>query len=255
MFPRQTKLVNNCLTSFVQNFCLITGRILLISSRKLFVPALKMAASQNYKDTLANWLLREIEACGSGEKLAARIGGLSGQYLRNLSQKKYVKELDREIVALFAAYRGETTQQTEAWLNSADGAAAKLGARISRDSIFAIDDLYELAQIQSWLTDRQRQLVARQERATYFLSNTQADVRRHIQHNLQEVAATTELSRDRLTQIVAGDPPLFHEIGLLAKYFSPIGDTEELLRIFPEVKAKPTPGKRTAKRSHAKIPQ
>jgi hypothetical protein len=214
-----------------------------------------MAASQTYKDNLANWLLNEIAAIGSGEKLAARIGGLSGQYLRNLSRRKYVKELDRDVVALFAAYRGETTDQTIAWLNSNEAAhpqSKKAPTAVSRDNIFAIDDLYELAQIQSWLNDRQRQLVARQERATYFLSNTQSDVRRHIQHNLVEVATTTEITRDRLTQIVRGDPPLFHEIGLLAKYFSPIGDTEELFRIFPEATARPTPDKKTAKRGYAK---
>lgn len=212
-----------------------------------------MAASQSYKETLANWILKEIEAVGSGEKLAARLGGLSGQYLRNLARKRQVKELDPEIVAIFAAYRGETIQQTKAWLNGA-GEPIPQGRKISQDEILGIDDLYELLEIQGWIHDRQRQLVARQERATYFLQNSKADVRRHIQQNLSLVATTSEIPRDRLTRIAAGDPPKLHEVGLLAKYFSPIGDTEELLRIFPEAKTKPQLQRKTASRDREKSP-
>jgi hypothetical protein len=209
-----------------------------------------MPASQQYKDTLAHWLLAESDRWGSAEKFAARLRhpqipekGVSGQYLRNLARGKFRKDLDDDLVVMFADYRKESLAQTKAWLNGGALEPKKGDRAIAQSDIEAINDIHKLLEIQRWALDRQQQLIAQMEQNTYCQVNSASDLREHLQQHLTLISNRSEIPKDRLSAIASGANPELGEIAMLAKYFSPIGHTDQLLKLFPEV---------TEKRQHRK---
>lgn len=212
-----------------------------------------MPASQTYKDTLANWLLTESDRWGSAEKFAARLRhpqipekGVSGQYLRNLARGKFTKELDDDLVIMFADYRKESLAKTKAWLNGDDLKLKK--SEITRSDIESIDDIRRLLEIQRWVLDRQQQLIAQMEQNTYCLVSSASELREHIQQNLTLVSKRSEIPEARLSAIASGANPELGEVAMLAKYFSPIGIADQIVKLFPEITEKPPRRKKTGTR-------
>jgi hypothetical protein len=209
-----------------------------------------MAASEGYKQRLAEWASKEVERHGSLYKFTIRLcsaadAEVSVEQVRKWVIGKYVKELDSDMLLILAAYRNEPMESTRIWL---EGDSDRINAEIHRAMIDRIDDPHQLLQIQYWILERIGQLLKADR------PKTLQEIRDWLRENQEFVSKKSEVPIDRVRTIADGDQPTMKELAMLANCWD--GDVDWLASFFdadPELgldSDAPEPKKkRTSKRS------
>lgn len=192
--------------------------------------AFRMSASPEYKQRLANWIEEEIQKWGSADRLSARLAAttsqhISGEQIRKWAKSRFVKELDPKMLNILALYRGESIEETRAWLNGNSTAPGSIQP-ITRSQIEQISDPTDLIQLQIWIAERHKALLERS-----IAPNTQVAFRTWLMEHLEQASTQSCLSVDRLREIAAGSSPTARELINLSRCWT-IQDAEWLLNLF-----------------------
>ena len=209
-----------------------------------------MAASVHYKSRLSQWIDQEVQRWGSSSKLAARLGyasntDISGEQVRKWSKGQFVKQLDTDMLAILAAYRGETLEQTRQWL---EGGSLDVAANpVTRRQIEAIDNPLHLIEIQIWIAERLRNLLNQQA-----LPQSAEELALWLTANFDYAIERSELPLDRIEKLSKGDLPTAEEMIKLSRCWN--GDTSWLINLFETdatVQSAPTPKKRRSTKARS----
>jgi hypothetical protein len=153
-------------------------------------------ASEEYRDRFSQWAEAQIK------KHAIVVASgvyISSEYMGKLSRGEFARELSANMVRMLAAYRGETFDETTAWLQgrSLDADQAQPITRAQINAIDKVEDCYDRI---GWLLARARELSMREERPT-----TIEALRQWLLENLDLAVERSGLSEERIRAIGDGE--------------------------------------------------